>query len=44
MTDLTIRFDWHSNTWTLRPGESKRIMPYLADGSDVEDVEGKNEG
>lgn len=43
-SDLTLRFDWHSNTWTIKPGESKRIMPYLADDSDIEEKDKKDEG
>ena len=43
-SDLTIRVDWHSNTWTIKPGESKRIMPYLADDSDIEEKDNRDEG
>lgn len=32
--DLQIRFERYPHTWTIKPGESKRIIPFKADGSD----------
>ena len=33
--DLPIRFEAYPHVWTIKPGESKRIMPFTPDGADT---------
>lgn len=36
-TDLRICFERYDRHWTIKPGESKRIIPYQPDGADLEE-------
>ena len=40
-SDLIIRFEAYPKKWTIKPGESKRIMPFSPDGADVEEEQEK---
>ena len=33
--NMVICFDGFSETWTIKPGESKRIVPYSSEGADL---------
>lgn len=37
--NLPIRFQGYSKVWTIKPGESKTIIPYKPDGADPEETE-----
>lgn len=37
--DLQIRFQMYEHVWTIKPGESKRIIPGKPDGADPEEGE-----
>ena len=38
--DLQIRFQMYEHVWTIKLGESKRIIPFNPDGADPEEEEG----
>lgn len=35
--ELQIRFQMYEHVWTIKPGESKRIIPFKPDGADMEE-------
>lgn len=42
--DLIIQFEFYPKKWTIKPGESKMIIPFSSEGADLDEAEHENEG